>query len=477
MRRLGFPDEVQPMQRSGTFPTPSPVTVAAAASTTDTSWPPARTGWTLVALLTLAYALAILDRVSISLLIQPLQAAMNLDDTQFGLLQGMAFSLVYSLLGLPLGMLADRSNRKRLLIGGVVLWSLATISCGFARNFTELFVARMLVGIGEAALVPVAASLIADYFSPTTRPKAYGVFVGGSSLGTAAAMGLGGVFIVTAAALIASFPRLLSGMAPWQMVFVQCGAPGLVLAAAMAIMVREPERRGVEARAPRISILPLLALFRSEPSAFGTLMGGTVLNLVCVYALIGWFPALFIRVHGWSAQGTGWTLGAVGLPISLFAAVNSGWVIVWLTRRGLRQAPMLAAATSGLSLMVFGTIACLTSSGAVALAAYAVNALFLNWNMSSVYSGLSQIAPNNLRAQVMSIHTILSGLVALTAGNLIVGLLSDQVFTGPHGIGPSLAAVFLFCGGGAAAVLLSGAKAFRAAAERADARASALASH
>lgn len=440
------------------------------ASTLESDWPPLRRAWTVVAFLTLAYALAILDRVSISLLIVPLQAALHLDDTQFGLLQGMAFSLVYSLLGLPLGMFADRSNRKVLLIGGLVLWSCATISCGFARTFIELFAARMLVGIGEAALVPVAASMIADYFAPTTRPKAYGVFVSGSSLGTAAAMALGGVFIVTAGGLIALFPAIFSGMSPWQMVFVQCGAPGLLLAAIIAIAVREPARRGLKVGTSRISGRPLWNLFRSEPLAFGALIGGTVLNLVCVYAIIGWFPALFIRVHGWSAAGTGWMLGAVGMPISLFAAINSGWVITWLTERGFRQAPMLAAAASGLSLMIFGTIACLAPSGGIAIGAYALNALFLNWNMSSVYSGLSQITPNNLRAQVMAIHTILSGLIALTAGNLIVGLLSDHVFTGPHGIGPSLAVVFSACGGSAALVLVSGAKAFRAAAERADAR-------
>lgn len=447
------------------------MTVAFKSPAAAPAWPPARSAWMVVIFLTLAYALAILDRVSIALLIQPLQTALHLDDTQFGLLQGMAFSLVYSLLGLPLGILADRWNRKVLLLGGVVLWSVATISSGFARTFPHLFVARMLVGVGEAALVPVATSLIADCFAPVSRPKAYGVFVSGSSLGTAAAMALGGTFIAISASLIAAEPHLFGGLAPWQMVFVQCGTPGLVLAAIMALTIREPARQGSDGQAVRLSFGPLWALFRSEPRAYATLIGGTVLNLVCVYALIGWFPALFIRVHGWSAAATGWRLGAVGLPISLFAAFNSGWVIVWLNRRGLRQAPMLAAAASGLSLMVFGTLCCVAPSGVLALVAYGVNALFLNWNISSVYSGLSQITPNNLRAQVMAIHTIISGLIAQTAGNLLVGLLSDHVFSGPHAIAPALAVVFLVCGGGASLLLLSGARAFRAAAERADGRA------
>ncbi len=372
------------------------------------AWPPRGYAWYIVACLTLAYALAILDRVSIGLLITPLQTALKINDTQFGLLQGMAFSICYSVLGLPLGMLCDRSHRVSVLIGGLVLWSLATIGCSFATTFNGLFVARMLVGVGEAALVPVATSLIADYFTPLARPKAYGVFVTGSSLGTAAAFALSGLFLSWADRLIATLP-LFHGMAPWQVVFVLCGAPGLVLAAVILLSVREPRRRGVGSVAQGISLRPIIALFRTRPLAFGALMIGTVLNLVCVYAIIGWFPALFIRAHGWNPAQTGYALGAVGMPISIFAAVNSGWVIAWLTRRGHRDAPSIAAMVCGVSMAVFGTLGCLAPSGAVALACYGVNALFVNWNISSVYSGISLITPNELRGQVMALHTICSG--------------------------------------------------------------------
>ncbi|MET0363656.1 MAG: MFS transporter, partial [Sphingobium sp.] len=117
-------------------------------------WPRRNYAWYVVALLTLAYALAILDRVSIGLLIVPLQASLHITDTQFGLLQGMAFSLFYSVLGLPLGMMCDRSRRMPLLVIGLFLWSAATIGCAFADTFGHLFIARMLVGVGEAALVP-----------------------------------------------------------------------------------------------------------------------------------------------------------------------------------------------------------------------------------------------------------------------------------------------------------------------------------
>lgn len=429
-----------------------------------TPWPKRSYAWYVLSLLTLAYALAILDRVSIALLIEPLKAALAINDTQFGLLQGMAFSVVYSVLGLPLGMLSDRRRRVTLLFGGLMLWSAATIGCSLASNFHELFIARMLVGVGEAALVPVATSLIADYFEPDIRPKAYGVFVTGSSLGTAAAMALGGLFLDWADGLIGGFPGLFGAMQPWQVVFVLCGTPGLLLALVLLLTAREPARQGGTTAIPSLSLKPLIRLFIDRPGAFGLFMLGSVLNLVCVYAIVGWFPALFIRAHGWTAAETGKILGAVGLPLSIFAAVNSGWVIAWLKRRGHADAPILCAMGCSASLVVFGTLACVAPTGNLALLGYALNALFLNWNTSAVYSGFAQITPNALRAQMMALQTIASGLVALTAGNFIVGFLSDTVFTSPAGISWSLGSVFFGCGLGAFLILLASRRSFRAAA-------------
>ncbi|MFT3968214.1 MAG: MFS transporter, partial [Sphingobium sp.] len=256
---------------------------------------------------------------------------------------------------------------------------------------------------------------------------------------------------------------IFHGMAPWQIVFILCGAPGIVMAAVVLFTVREPRRHGVVSVTQGFSLGPILALFCERPRAYLTLMVGTVSNLVCVYAIVGWFPALFIRAHHWTPAETGYLLGIVGMPISLFAAINSGWVISWLMNRGRRDAPFIAAMVSGLSMAVLGTLACVVSSGPLAMVFYALNAFFVNWNISGVYSGISLITPNQLRGQVMALHTICSGLIALTAGNFIVGFLSDTVFKQPGGISYALGLVFFAFGLAAFLILAFGRRAFAAA--------------
>lgn len=301
------------------------------------------------------------------------------------------------------------------------------------------------------------------------RPKAYGIFVTGSTFGTASAMALSGLFLGWADGLIHGLPTIFGAMQPWQIVFILCGAPGLVLALLIAATVREPARQG-QAGIGAVSLRPLLALMAQRRTAYGCFLLGSVLNLTSIYAIVGWFPALFIRVHGWSAAFTGKVLGMSSLPISLFAAINSGWVIVALARRGASDAPALVAAACALSGIVFGVPACLASSAWVALGCYLLNALFVNWNTSAVYAGLAQITPNANRAQVMAVHTILSGLVALTSGNFIVGFLSDHVFPGHKGIAPALGTLFFVCGLGSFLSLMAGRRAFREAAAAQEAK-------
>jgi predicted MFS family arabinose efflux permease len=149
----------------------------------------------VVFVLLAAFIMAYLDRQIISLLLPSLKADLGVSDTQASLIQGMALASVYAFAGLPMGWIADHTNRRNLLIGGVVFWSLATLACGLADNFWQICAARMAVGLGEACLAPACISLMADYIRPSQRGRAVGVMMTGTSIG-----GGGSLFLGVAAA-------------------------------------------------------------------------------------------------------------------------------------------------------------------------------------------------------------------------------------------------------------------------------------
>ena len=134
--------------------------------------------WYVVGVLTFAYLVSFLDRQILALMVGPIQADLSLSDTQMSLLMGLAFSIFYVFMAVPLGRLADQTVRRNILIGGVTLWSAMTAACGLAGNYWQLFLARMGVGVGEASLTPSATSMIADYFPPGVRGKALATYNG-----------------------------------------------------------------------------------------------------------------------------------------------------------------------------------------------------------------------------------------------------------------------------------------------------------
>ena len=137
----------------------------------EQGYPAPRAAWGMVALLTVAYLFSYIDRTVLGLLVEPIKADFALSDAQIGLLLGPAFAIFYATMGLPLGWLVDRKSRTRLIAAGVVIWSLATAASGLARSFTQLFLVRMTVGVGEAVLSPAAFSIIGDSFPPERRAR------------------------------------------------------------------------------------------------------------------------------------------------------------------------------------------------------------------------------------------------------------------------------------------------------------------
>jgi MFS family permease len=437
-------------------PAPAPRPVA------QPNWPSAATAWVFLSLLALANAAAVLDRVVIGLLVQPIEHDLGIGDSAMGLLQGFAFSIFYGGLGIPIGMLADRRSRRDIVAIGVGLWSLATAACGFANSFAMLFLARIGVGVGEASIAPAGASLIADYFPPLARPKAYGIYIMGTSVGTGAAFLLGASALDLVASIRALGIPLLAPLHDWQIVFLLISLPGLVIALLFRVMVREPARHGGSA-VERLSFRPMFAHMGKNKLAYAGLMAGCALNVMSIYALLGWYPTLFVRVHHWTSAEIGRDIGIFGVPGGITSAITSGFIIAWLARRGRQDAPVLLVLAAAPVFLIVGVASCLLPNPIAAFVAFASMAITTNWASSAVLTGLNQITPNALRGQVVALYTLIAGIVAVGFGPTSVGLLTDHVF-GRDRVDLALALVLAACSILAGASLLACRAPFRRAA-------------
>ena len=136
--------------------------------------------WYVVVLLTIAYVISFIDRQFINLVVEPIKADLDISDTQISLLMGFAFGIFYTIMGIPLGRMSDRYNRRWIITIGISLWCVMTASCGLARNYAQLFLARIGVSVGEAALSPAALSIISDYFPKEKRILPLGFYKPGA---------------------------------------------------------------------------------------------------------------------------------------------------------------------------------------------------------------------------------------------------------------------------------------------------------
>lgn len=426
------------------------------------SWPQPAYAWYVVVLLLFAYAFAIVDRIVIGLLVDDIKADLQITDTQMGLLQGFAFTVLYSLAALPIGFAVDRFNRVRLLVAGITIWSAMTVMSGFARSYATLFTARVGVGLGEAAVTPTATSLIGDYFPPEKRARAFGVFMVGGAVGSGLAYLLGGFAIQISHPFREMFPALLGGLAQWHITFILVGLPGFVLAPLIWLTMREPKRREKRDTTTDKGIRYDLVVkqLRNHPLAYFSLFVGSSINVAIVYAQFGWLPTAFMRIYGWAPTQVATTLSMISVPCAVISAISAGWVMSWFAKRGRNDGPIIVAAAQGAVWAVFGGLKFLMPTPELAVLFHVMTTLFGSLAITAALTGIAQITPNELRGQFTALYSLMTGLLAVSGGTLLVGFLSDNVFTGPTGIRFSMTAVYFGLGSLGVLCLLLGRTAF-----------------
>lgn len=409
--------------------------------TTAAAWPPAGRAWWAVSLCCAAALLSYTDRLILGLLVDPLRAELNIGDTEVSLLQGVAFALIYSFAGLPLGRLADSRSRRNLILAGVLLWSAATVACGLAQSFGQLFAARVLVGIGEAALAPAAMSLIADYFPPARRGTAVGTFLMGMVVGGGSALAVGGLLLQLANDGVFAGLPLLGALAPWRQVLVLLGVPGALMAL-LLLSLREPPRRE-RAAAAGLSWRETWQRLAQHRALLLPLYLAMALLSVGDFSLLNWSPALLSRRYGYAADELGLLLGGIAMATGVVATLGGGWLADrWGRYDGLRRRLWLACALAVLALP--GTLIGLAGGqSGLALAAFGL------WSLLSSAAGcvaiavLQQVLPNELRGFGTALAAFGNILLGLGLGSSLTAALTDHVFADPTAVGWSISCVTL----------------------------------
>lgn len=413
-----------------------------------------------LAILFVAYTLSFIDRTILALLIEPIKRDMDLSDTQIGLLQGLAFSLVYTFAGLPIAAVADRRSRRAIVSIGVAFWSLATALCGLAGNFWQLFAARMGVGIGEAALGPCAYSLIADWFPEHKRGRAMAIYGAGVKVGAGLALVIGGTVVGWASA-VGTIVTPLGELRGWQLVFLMLGMPGIVIAL-LALTVVEPQRPKPAAGE---SLAPVTPFLRQRAKALGYHFIAFGFCATTAVAVTTWVPSFYIRVHGFSAAQIGWTLGLILLLTGTLGAYAGGALADWLARRGHSDGA-LRAGLIGVSIStLFGPLAMIVASPTLSLVMLTLASAFSAFCAPAGGVALQRLVPGAFRARVAALYLLVVTLLSGVVGPISVALATDYLFGDPGLIGWSLALVLLIGDVAGALFIFLALAAFRAALE------------
>lgn len=406
--------------------------------------------WYSVGVLVALYVVSFFGRQIISLMVDPIERSLHLTEMQIGMLLGFAFTLLFTVGGIAFGWLVDLYSRRLIIFFGTIAWSISCIACGFASSFTELFVARMGVGIGEATLLPAAYSFLSSAFPRQRLAGAVGIFSFGAVLGVALSLGLGG-FMLGCFIKYQSTQSLLMGLKPWQAAFVLAGVAGLI-SSFLALSLPEPPR-AIESAGPRTGMGPLLELLKSRSILYTAHFAGFSSNALMGYSLMAWAPAFMGRAYGWPSSEVGPAI-ALALGISgTLATVGGGFAADYVGQRGVRGGHFLLASGALALAVPFGPIAFLSAKPWIFLigisAIYFSSALCLNMGATS----LQLFTPPTLRGRLSGLYAFCTNIIGAGLGPLIVASITQHVLHDAHKVGIAMAFVIPLAGLAGATIL------------------------
>ncbi|MBI1251200.1 MAG: MFS transporter [Alphaproteobacteria bacterium] len=381
-------------------------------TTTAAAGAPAASGlYTRYALgvLTLVALINFLDRQIIAILAEPIKRDLNLTDSEVGLTAGLSFALMYTTLSIPVAWLADRWHRPRIIATAIAVWSAMTILCGMAQTFTQLFLARVGVGVGEAGSGPATHSLIADYFPPETRAGAFGWYAIGIPLGAFLAYAAGGWVV---------------DHFSWREAFMLAGVPGLIVALIVAFTLKEP-RRSTAHTAPEPGALgPALRELARKPTYWHLCAAATLVAFVA-YGFAAFYAAFFVRIHGMSYGQLGLSLGLVVGLAGALGAWSGGQLADRFRTRSVAATLLVPASAIVICAPLFAG-ALYVPDKWVALALVAAPTFAATFYYGPTFATVQGLARPQTRAMAVAVFIFISSLIGMGVGPVFAGWMSDQ---------------------------------------------------
>jgi MFS family permease len=407
----------------------------------------------ILSLLFCSYVVAFIDRGLVSVAGAPIKHDLGLSDTQFGLLNGTAFVALYCLCGIPIGWLADRTDRRAVIALGLLVWSAMTAACAMTGSFAAFFVARVGVGLGEACLVPAGISLLGSVTPRHQMARAFAIFLMGAAVGNVFALLAGGWILERIDA--ATIPGL-GQIAPWRALFLLAAIPGFALAA-LVMGIPEPARAASSVR-PWDALKTASALLHDNRRAYVPLTIATACIIMLSQTQAAWVPLFYTRAFGLAPGEAAETVGLMFLLSAPAGQWLGGSLIDHLRARGIAAAPHLLQAGCSILCIPAAVLFCTAKQLSISEAGYVVFNLLVFAATPAGMTGWQLITPERSRGLIVALLIAVVTLIGVGVGPVVVGLLNDRLFG--HEIGVSLLCVIVGAGIGGFFSALSGRRAF-----------------
>jgi|TARA_B100000131_G_scaffold4609_1_gene4712 MFS family permease len=411
----------------------------------SSSWPKPIYAWFFTSILLFAYIISFIDRQMINYLVVPIKEDMGLTDFEISFIQGWGFVLAYIIFSIPFGRIVDKVNRVRVLIGGIIIWSVATAACGFSKNSWQLVLSRSGVGAGEAALTPASWSIISDLFPVEKRSFPMSIYLMGPYIGQGLSLLFGAQILRIYNEPVTLFESII--VQPWQIIFLIIAVPGIILGLFM-FSLKDPERKeGLTGdREENESIREVFSYIIKNIGAYMPLLIGSAFIIVLLYGLQSWVPTFLHRIHGWEHTRIGDQYGLVALFAGSLGVISGPVFERYLTKLNYNPPIIILCIITSIALTILGPITFLSLSSDIVLIGIFITSFFITFPLALFATSLQNITPNQYRGVVSGLYVFTVNIVGYGLGPMVVAFFTDKVFKSEMAIDLSMATMFLICG-------------------------------